>query len=497
MTRNKVFTFFLSGVLAGILIFQGLEDIFLSLFFLLWCIVLCISWCLFLHSSLQKAFFLVFLSLGIGMLSWIGYSYYWDIERQGKIDLIDQSMWLYLPMQAYVSSVDSRKEFYDVYEMHLYKLGENSLEKENIHFLLRVPKNFILFPWEYISYSGKLYEIEDFDGFSYKNFMLSRGIYFSTSANTFSRDERKKKDFFYSISIFRTGLLGRISTLFPEREAVFLGWILFWARENIDPTLKTQFNNSWLTHFIAVSGFNITLCVTFMTLLLAMFPKWIRIFWVIWGILAFSFFVGLWAPVVRAAIMGILGFIFLQSENKAENITLFVFTAVLMWLYSPLSLSYDVSLHLSFFAVLGIMYTQDFFKKIFFFIPEFFAIQEAFVLTLSALVFTLPIMMFQFGQVSLLAPLANIMVTWTIPLAMLGGALVLIIDVFSQSLASTLWIGEWILLRYDIAMVEFFGTKDWALLKFDFWPYKNYGMMLYFLLTGYIVFLWNYKKKQL
>lgn len=49
-------------------------------------------------------------------------------------------------MQAYVSSVDSRKEFYDVYEMLLYKLGENSLEKENIHFLLRVPKNFILFP---------------------------------------------------------------------------------------------------------------------------------------------------------------------------------------------------------------------------------------------------------------------------------------------------------------------------------------------------------------
>jgi len=65
------------------------------------------------------------------------------------------------------------------------------------------------------------------------------------------------------------------------------------------------------------------------------------------------------------------------------------------------------------------MYTQDFFTKIFSWIPSTFAIREAFVLTLSALSFSLPIMIFQFGQVSLLAPFANIAVTWTIPLAML------------------------------------------------------------------------------
>ena len=99
--------------------------------------------------------------------------------------------------------------------------------------------------------------------------------------------------------------------------------------------------------------------------------------------------------------------------------TVIVFTAALMSIISPLSLNYDVSLHLSFLAVIGIVYTQEIFTKIFSWIPSTFAIREAFVLTLSALSFSLPVMMFQFGQISLLAPLANIAVTWTIPLAML------------------------------------------------------------------------------
>jgi len=51
---------------------------------------------------------------------------------------------------------------------------------------------------------------------------------------------------------------------------------------------------------------------------------------------------------------------------------------------SPLILNYDVSFHLSFLAVIGIIYTQSFWKKIFHFLPETLAIKEAFVLTLSA-----------------------------------------------------------------------------------------------------------------
>ena len=100
-------------------------------------------------------------------------------------------------------------------------------------------------------------------------------------------------------------------------------------------------------------------------------------------------------------------------------LSLLLLVAVAMVIWSPLILTYDVSFHLSFLAVFGILYTQDFFKRIFYFLPETLAIKEAFVLTLSALTFALPIMIFNFGQLSLLSPFANIAVTWTIPIAML------------------------------------------------------------------------------
>ena len=65
-----------------------------------------------------------------------------------------------------------------------------------------------------------------------------------------------------------------------------------------------------------------------------------------------------------------------------------------MSVVSPLSLSYDVSLHLSFLAVIGIMYTQEMFQKLFSWVPNTFAIREALVLTLAALSFSLPLMIF-------------------------------------------------------------------------------------------------------
>jgi competence protein ComEC len=95
------------------------------------------------------------------------------------------------------------------------------------------------------------------------------------------------------MSDIREGLLSRMSTIFPEHEAIFLGGILFGARENIPDDLKEDFNNSGLTHFIAVSGFNITLCIIFTTFFFSFLPTWGRIIAVSTTITFFCIFVGL------------------------------------------------------------------------------------------------------------------------------------------------------------------------------------------------------------
>jgi len=490
-SKNTYFTVFLIAILFWVWITNSLEDFFLSS--IVYLFFLCISVFPFVYYR-QKCFILFF-CLTLWYYFWMSLS----LSEQKHISqnnvIIDRYIGEYVHYTWRVQELYKRREFYDEYLIEIHSIQDTENLKNILH-ILRIPKNFHLNIGQVISYSGKVYPLKDFDGFWYKKYMLSRGIYFSTSSNIIDTLEESRQGILYQLSSLRSSFLLRVSTIFPEQEAIFLGGILLGARENIPRDLQEDFNNSWLTHFIAVSGFNITLCILFVTFLFWFLPPTLRIISVASFVLIFSLFVWLWAPVVRAAIMGVIAYIFLQSGRNIRNITLLSFTAVCMVLYSPLSINYDVSLHLSFLAVIGIIYTQDFFKKIFFFVPQTFAIQEALILTLSALSFSLPIMIFQFGQVSLFAPIANIAVTWTIPLAMLAWVITLIFDSISPILWQIFGFPTWILLHYDMRIVRFFWNLESAVFYFDFWLYKNYLQGLYFILLGYFVGLYHLKTKK-
>lgn len=490
MPKHVYFSTLLGSILFAIWTMTVLRDFTLSALFL--CFVFCLG--ILITYSYRQYRFILFFSL-LWVLLWFLYTHIYLESVKSKQEQILPYIWSYISQQGRVVELYRRQDYYDEYILEWEVLSNISLSK-NIFYILRVPKNFELDVWERISYTWKLYELKDFNGFAYKDFMLSKGIYFSTSLSNFESLENPLSGWKYHITSYRNTLLWRIWDIFPRSEAIFLGGILLWARENIPAELREDFNNSGLTHFIAVSGFNITLCVIFTTFLFGFLPIYFRIFMVSSVIVLFSLFVGLWAPVVRAAIMGILWYIFLQSGQNTRNIPLLLFTALCMVLYSPLALMYDVSLHLSFLAVIWIIYTQEVFTKLCSFLPSTLAIREAFVLTLAALSFSLPIMMFQFGQVSLLAPFANIAVTWTIPIAMLLWALTLIIDFFSSFLAQGIWFITWILLHYDMQMVAFFGNLEFSLIRMNFGTYKNYLQAWYFILLIYFLVLYHRKYKK-
>lgn len=491
-TIQLSFQLFLIAVLGSIFLGNILRDSMSMAFLLI--IVFLLGLQLYIYIP-QKISYVLLLSFFLWAFGGSYYSSLHYTKISTKLEQSQKYLGLYNDFQAEVGDVYRRAEFYDEYFIEISKI-EKERFADPIWGLVRFPKNFHLNVGEYISFSGKMYELEDFDGFAYKDFMLSRDIYFSLSSTNFERIWTSKKWIHYYMRHYREILLDRIWSLYPQEEAIFLGGILFWARENIPKELKEDFNNSWLTHFIAVSGFNITLCIIFVTALFGFLPIFPRIFLVVATIIAFSFFVGLWAPVVRAAIMGIIAYVLSQYGNKSHNFILLLFTALVMTLWSPFALNYNVSMHLSFLAVIWILYTQELWKKLCVFLPEIFSIREAFVLTLAALSFSLPVMIFQFWQVSLFAPIANIAVTWTIPLAMLVGALSLLSDVISPFLGQMVGFIAWILLYYDIQMVHFFWNLEFALIRFDFWAYKNIGQIVYFIILTYILFLYHSRKKK-
>ncbi len=466
------------------------ENISISLMVLLFLVVLFL-----LYFLLTKKFLELVLVILITTFLWIQLSEYNSITVIKKASILEK----YYDNKSHniILEIESINKITDFQIEYITKVKQiwNTKITQKIKSTIKVAKNYKLEKGYIIQTKSKLYEFKDFNDFSYKNFMLSKSIYFSSNVYSFEIVEKKYiNKIEESIIKLRKLFLENIYNIYPENEAIFLGWILIWARENLPNELKEDFNNSWLTHFIAVSWFNITILIIFLTYILKYFPIFIRVVFITIFIALFTILVWDTAPVIRASIMGLIWYYALMSWRKWNVLAIILVTSVIMIILSPLSLNYDVSLHLSFLAVLWIVYTQKFFEKIFDFLPNFLEIKTAFTLTLSALVFTLPIMIFNFGQVSILAPFANIAVTWTIPIAMLLWFISIIVYIVYPVLWIWVWYITWIFLKWDILVVQFFWNIEWALLKIDFWVYKYHIEIIYFTVLVFLI-IWFRKKE--
>jgi predicted membrane metal-binding protein len=192
--------------------------------------------------------------------------------------------------------------------------------------------------------------------------------------------------------------------------------------------------------------------------------------------------------------MWLVWYYILISWRQWHSLAIILFTLLIMIILSPTSINYDVSLQLSFLAVIWIIYCNKYYLKIFNFLPNTLEIKTAFCLTLSALTTTLPIIIVNFWYFSILSPLSNIAVSWTIALAMLWWFVSIILYIITPILWIFIWYFVWVLLKWDIIIVHLFWQAKWALLEIDLTRYNTIFLILYFMILIYIILKNNIKK---
>ncbi len=214
----------------------------------------------------------------------------------------------------------------------------------------------------------------------------------------------------------------------PEPHASLMNGILLGRPLFVTDTFYNQLKAVGLIHIVVLSGMNITLLSSIILRaivpLIGRRPAMILTIGIIGG---FIFFVGPEAPVVRAGIMGILSLIGLLFGRKTLTLYSLFISAVLMILVNNEWLT-SISFQLSFTATLGIilfgspvknddMNNQMKNRSL----PLFSYILEELRISLSAQVFTVPLIFYYFRQISLVAPVANILIAWLIaPIMILG-----------------------------------------------------------------------------
>ncbi|MFA6391601.1 MAG: ComEC/Rec2 family competence protein [Patescibacteria group bacterium] len=255
-----------------------------------------------------------------------------------------------------------------------------------------------------------------------------------------------------------------INRQLPEPQSSFLGGLLLGAKRGIPDDLMENFNRTGTTHIVAISGYNITIIAV---LLLSAcknlsIPRK-RAFWlIVTALLFFMLITGAQSSVVRAVVMGIVMLIAKQLGRLSRITNTLVLTAVIMLVINPKVLIFDAGFQLSFLATMGLIYLSPMLEKIFTRLPNIFQIRESFIATTSATIFTLPLILFQFGRLSVVAILVNILILPIIPFAMGVGFLTGLLSFIFPPLATVFsWI-VWLMLAYIIKVVELFSDLQFA-----------------------------------
>ncbi|MDO8498948.1 MAG: ComEC/Rec2 family competence protein [bacterium] len=286
----------------------------------------------------------------------------------------------------------------------------------------------------------------------------------------------------------RQTLTSTVDKILPYPQSVLLSGILIGADKNMPWGLKKDLQTTSTIHMVVVSGQNLSMVAGFIMSLVYLVGRKRAIALTLLAVTFYSLLTGLQVPVIRAAIMVFFSYFAQILGRERQGFWILCLTAGLMLLYNPQWIL-SVSFQLSFAATLGVTSLAPLLLGYLQKIPRFF--REDLAVTVAAQILTLPFIVYNFQQLSLLGVLTNILVLWTIPLVMVGGFLSLVLGLVSNFLGQLFGLFPAILLTYYIYIVEFFARIPITSLKVG-----ETGVIVwvgYYLLVGGIV--WSLKIK--
>ncbi|HLG32833.1 MAG TPA: DNA internalization-related competence protein ComEC/Rec2 [Ignavibacteriaceae bacterium] len=252
--------------------------------------------------------------------------------------------------------------------------------------------------------------------FDYHKYLQSQNITGIVSINSVSDIKIiSEESEFFSSTLFhiKKNINERIYELHNTATASLLRGLLLADRHEMDYDLKTQFINAGVVHVLAVSGFNVGLIVLIFIFMFGRFSIPVNAALTITGLIAFLLITGIQASVFRATVMAIVLIIAFLSNRSTNVINSMAIAAFIILLIKPYEL-YSPGFQLSFAAVLSIAVIYPLLDK---WINNFNiknnSMKKLLLFTsvsLSAQIGTLPLTIFYFGKVSIIALFTNLIV---------------------------------------------------------------------------------------
>lgn len=298
-----------------------------------------------------------------------------------------------------------------------------------------------------------------------------------------------------SIKLWAQGIIERSV---PEPQASLLVGILLGDDSGMAPDTAEAFRTTGMTHVIAISGFNIALLIALLDAFAKpVLPRRTAALLIAVVIGLYAILVGAAGSVVRAAVMGVVYLFSLRLLGRPTYVVASLLAAAALMAAVDPYVVMDIGFQLSFAATLGlVLYAGPWTRWLANRLTGRLGadtgrratglLTEGLVVTLAAQVLALPLILYYFGQLSLISLPANMLVIPAQPGVMFSGGLTVLAG------AVTPWLGQiagsvaWLFLGYTTGVIELLARVPGASVPFQL---PAAGLLLIYLGIGVVTFV--------
>lgn len=239
----------------------------------------------------------------------------------------------------------------------------------------------------------------------------------------------------------KQAFVGGLNTALPTNTAAFMSGILIGSRSALEKSYTDILTALGLSHIVAVSGYNLTILIGFLNKRFLKSWRWGSLVASLWIVLGFVVIAGASASILRAGIMSAV-FLLANYYGKRLNIVVcMALVAMAMVAVQPQSILSDVGWQLSFLSLFGITLLAPKISNVLPKKPSL--LNDILSVALAAQIATAGLVMYKFGQISLLSPLSNLIIMPFIPTLMLLGFISAAVGILLPSVAY-LFVGRFI-----------------------------------------------------
>ena len=307
-----------------------------------------------------------------------------------------------------------------------------------------------------IDFRGKLEKPANFitdqgKNFDYINYLKKDGIFYMVNYPNVeiisSGQGSKLKNLLFST---KDKFLEKINLAIQNPENLLMGGLILGERASFSEELRKNFIDTGTVHIIALSGFNITIVAEWFMKLFVFLPQNIGISLGILSILLFVMMTGGSSTALRAGIMASLALYARASGRNYDVARALLLAGVLMIIFNPFVLVFDVSFQLSFIATVALIFFTPKIEKYFLWVPACFGLRDIISVTSAVYIFVLPF----------------------IPFTMLLGFFTGFLGLIHYFLSVPLGYAAYLMLHYELRVINFLAKISFASISipnFPFW----------------------------